>query len=96
MSDLTITESELWAAIDAAREASIPRQRPGSITTRQYRERYGVGEKCARHQLSALVAGGTLATDIVMLNGRRERIYWPVTPEQTAETKPNVPRPRQR
>lgn len=55
-----ITESELWAAVDAVRAQSMPQsERPkGSFTVEEYAKRYKITPAAARAQLCRMVAGG--------------------------------------
>jgi len=56
MADETITESDIWADIDAM--FVVPDRMPGDIDATQIGQRYGLNETNARNKMKVLVATG--------------------------------------
>lgn len=81
-----ITESDLWAAVDAARgeagmeDGEIP---PGGFTTAQYAQRYKLSHRRADLQLTRLFTDGTLNRVKMRIKCDRDRravwVYFPAT-----------------
>jgi hypothetical protein len=76
MADETITESDIWADIDAM--FALPARQPGDIDAYQLMERYGGHENSARNRMKSLVKTGEwefiIVADDTSNQGRRKVI----------------------
>lgn len=76
MADETITESEIWADIDAM--FTIPVREPGDIDVQQWADHFGISETTARNQIAKLAKMGDWQIlevhDDSSANGRRKII----------------------
>ena len=75
MADETITESDIWADIDAV--FNLPPRMPGDIDMKQLRERYGLSQNGAYDRMDQLVRKGwqiLTVADETSASGRRKII----------------------